>query len=158
EEEWSAWKHEVVGRLREHFRAETRHSDLATSFFGEAASKGLSLVDLLSRRYDIVAANPPYLGSKNMGAVLKRHIQKHFVAAKRDLYAAFILRCLQLSTGGRIAMVTQQAWMFLKQMHRIRSAVFAKYAVELLGHLGPGAFEEISGAHVNVALFVIAGT
>ncbi len=46
--------------------------------------------------------------------------------------------------------------MFLKQMHRIRAVVFAKTTVEVLGHLGPGAFEEISGAHVNVALFVIA--
>jgi hypothetical protein len=39
-------------------------------FFGEAGEKGLSLLDLLSRRYDLVAAIPPYIGSKNIGPVI----------------------------------------------------------------------------------------
>jgi len=149
------WKERTLSRIREHFQAEAAASDLSAVFFGEAGLKGISLVEILSRRYDVVAANPPYLGSQNMGSRLKIYIQKRFVGAKRDLYAAFILRCLQLSSG-RTAMVTQQSWMFLKQMHRIRARVFASHSTEILGHLGPGAFEEISGAHVNVALFVIA--
>jgi hypothetical protein len=157
-ESYEAWKERTLARIRQHFQAEAAASDLSAAFFGEAGAKGVSLVDLLSRRYDVVAANPPYLGSQNMGPLLKRHIQRHFVGAKRDLYAAFILRCLQLCGSGRTAMVTQQSWMFLKQMRRVRAAVFAKHCVEILGHLGPGAFEEISGAHVNVALFVIAAT
>ena len=58
--------------------------------FREAASKGLSLVDLLARRYDVVAANPPYMGSKNMGSVLKHHIERQFSAGKRDLYLVVV--------------------------------------------------------------------
>ena len=34
---------------------------------GSETRAGFRLVDLLSRRYDVVAANPPYMGSKNMG-------------------------------------------------------------------------------------------
>jgi len=157
ESDWAARKHDVIERLRQHFNAEAEETDFAASFFGEAVGRGLSLVDLLARRYDVVATNPPYLGSQNMGGVLKHYIQKRFRTAKRDLYAAFILRCLELSGSGRTAMVTQQAWMFLKQMHRIRATVLKKGTVEVLGHLGPGAFEEISGRHVNVVLFVVAG-
>ena len=37
---------------------------------------GFRLVDLLSRRYDVVAANPPYMGSKNMGPESKSHIRR----------------------------------------------------------------------------------
>ena len=148
---------EVVERLREHFSAEPQETDLATAFFGEAASKGLSLVDLLSRRYDVVAANPPYMGSKNMGPSLKNYVERHFAAGKRDLYAAFILRCLELAAdGGRVAMVTQQSWMFLRSFADLRAlddekrkkapkafgGVLRETSIEELAHLGEHAFHE----------------
>jgi len=169
DEEWWAWKQEVVGRLCEHFKAEARDSDLAVAFFGDAASKGLSLVDVLARRYDVVAANPPYMGSKNMGPTLKKHIERHFSAGKRDLYSAFIVRCAQLATNsGRVAMVTQQSWMFMPAFAGIRGAPDGREAksafagllrastIEALAHLGPRAFDEIGGEIVNSALFVAA--
>lgn len=171
DEEWSAWKHEAVARLRDHFNAEATETDLAAAFFGKAASKGLSLVDLLARRYDVVAANPPYMGSKNMGPVLKKFVERHFAPGKRDLYAAFILRCLELAAdGGRVAMVTQQSWMFLRSFADLRAldeekrqkaprgfgGVLRETMIEALAHLGPRAFAEIGGEVVNTALFVLA--
>ncbi len=171
EEDWAAWKHDVIERLRQHFDGEAEAPDLATMFFGEAATKGLSLVDLLARRYDVVAANPPYLGSKKMGAVLKLHLERHFAAGKRDIYAAFILCCLRLALeGGKVAMVTQQSWMFLRSFADLRalddekrrkaprafSGILRETAIETLGHLGSRAFREISGEVVNTALFVLA--
>ena len=170
-ERYSAWRSGTIGRLRQHFEAEVHDADLSAAFFGEAANKGLSLGDALARRYDAVAANPPYMGSKNMGAVLKRHIERHFVAGKRDLYAAFILRCLELAApGGRVAMVTQQSWMFLRSFADLRAldeekrkkaprtfgGVLRDATIEALAHLGPRAFGEISGEVVNTALFVLA--
>jgi SAM-dependent methyltransferase len=167
DDEWSAWKHEVIGRLRQHFSAEAQEADLAAAFFGEAASKGLSLVDLLATRYDVVAANPPYMGSKNMGPGVKRHIERHFSAGKRDLYAAFILRCLQLAReSGRVAMVTQQAWLFLHTFSELRlptgsdterfSGILGATTIETLDHLGPRAFSEIGGEVVSTVMFVLA--
>ena len=41
------------------------------------------VLDLLSRRYDVVAANPPYMGSKNLGPRLKNHVERNFKAGKR---------------------------------------------------------------------------
>lgn len=173
DEDWSAWKREVVGRLREHFSAEAQGSDLAAAFFGEAASKGLSLVDLLARRYDVVAANPPYMGSKNMGPVLKKFVKRHFAPGKRDLYAAFILRCLQLAgNGGRVSMVTQQSWMFLRSFADLRAldeekrrktprafgGVLRETCIEEIAHLGEHAFHDSAAAGAFVALFVVAKT
>jgi hypothetical protein len=169
DQEWSTWKHELVGRLREHFRADVQDGDLAAAFFGEAATKGLSLVDLLTRRYDVVAANPPYMGSKNMGASAKRYIDRHLEAGKRDLYAAFILRCRELvADGGRTAMVTQQSWMFLNSYTNLRAisaekqrksprtfgGLLRETAIELLAHLGRYAFSEIGNAAVAPAMFI----
>jgi len=170
---YEQWKQDVLARLREHFDAEARDVDLGTAFFGEAAGKGLTLVDLLARRYEVVAANPPYMGSKNMGSILKGFIERHFAAGKRDLYAAFILRCLQLAgDGGRVSMVTQQSWMFLRSFADLRAlddekrkktprafgGLLRETMLEELAHLGPRAFREIGGEVVNSALFVVART
>jgi hypothetical protein len=166
------WRHRIIEKLRDDFKAEAAAEDLSSRFFGEAGEKGLSLLDLLSRRYDAVAANPPYMGSKNMGPILKKHVERYFTAGKRDLYAAFILKCLSLAApkNGRVAMVTQQSWMFLrsfsdlralvedkrKKMPRAFGGILRDSTIEMLAHLGPRAFAEISGEVVNVALFVIA--
>ena len=106
-------------------------------FLGRETAHGFGLLNLLSKKYDLVTANPPYLGSQSMGPHQKKHIQRFWSSAKRDLYAAFILRCLELAEGGRIALVTQQAWMFLKQMHHLRDQILPSSSVEVLGHLGP---------------------
>ena len=116
------WGSRLMARLREHFEAEGQAADLVQAFFGRSASKGLALLDLLAHRYDVVTANPPWMGSKNMGPVVKRYVERHYVPGKRDIYAAFILRCLELARNrGRVAMVTQQTWMFLRLLRRTAS-------------------------------------
>lgn len=168
---YKEWKSGLLTRLGDHFKEEFASADFSSRFFGETAGKGLSLFDFLSRRYDVVATNPPYMGSKNMGPVVKQYVEKHFTAGKRDLYAAFILRCLELvrPETGRVAMVTQQSWMFLRSFtdlrsldeHKLKKArefkgLLRETSIETLAHLGPGAFGEISGEVVNTVLFTLA--
>jgi hypothetical protein len=168
---YEEWKSGLLSRLNDHFQAEFSSADFSSRFFGEAAGKGLSLFDFLSRRYDVVATNPPYMGSKNMGPVVKRYVENHFTSGKRDLYAAFILRCLELAKPetGRVAMVTQQSWMFLRSFADLRAldeeklktatgfkGILRETSIEALAHLGPGAFGEISGEVVNIVLFTLA--
>lgn len=157
-EDYDRWKRDALNRLQVHFEAEAETAEAVQAFFGESAGKGLAFFNVLSRRFDIVAANPPYIGSKSMGPVLKSYIQRRFPSARRDVYLAFILRCNQLGRNGRIGLVTQQAWLFLKQVAKIRVEVLASRALETIGHLGAGAFNEISGAQVNVAMFTAGGT
>ncbi len=168
---YEEWKSGLLARLSAHFKEEFASADFSSRFFGETAGKGLSLFDFLSRRYDVVATNPPYMGSKNMGAVVKRYVETHFTAGKRDLYAAFILRCLELARPetGRVAMVTQQSWMFLRSFADLRAldaeklenasgftGLIREITIETLAHLGPGAFGEISGEVVNIVLFTLS--
>ena len=170
-EDLATWKASVIERLRADFNADLAGADLSAAFFGEAGAKGLSLFDLLDRRYDVVVTNPPYMGSKNAGPVVKDYVGKHFSAGKRDLYGAFILRCRELAReGGRVAMVTQQSWMFNRQyadlralseakrreMPRTFGGVVCETVIETLAHLGPRAFAEISGEVVSIALFVFS--
>jgi hypothetical protein len=172
---YEAWKHDVITRLRQHFFAEAEASDLATAFFGEAARKGLSLVDLVSRRYDVVTANPPYMGSRNMGTVVKGYVERHFAAGKRDLYAAFILRCMELlEPSGIAALVTMNKWLHarayaslrcgrtlsatgVEQGERSKQNVLWDRSISILADLGSRAFDPDNHFHsgVQVALFVV---
>jgi len=170
---YEEWKAGLLERLRVHFREEITSANFSSRFFGEMAEKGLSLFDFLSRRYDVVATNPPYMGSGNMGPVVKRYMGSHFAPGKRDLYAAFILRCLELASPetGRVAMVTQQSWMFLRSFADLRArdeeilkkakgfkGILCETSIETLAHLGEHAFQDSSAAGAFVVLFTLAKT
>ena len=171
DEEWEAWKEGVVERLADHFAEEGEAADLSSAFFSQNAGKGVRLFELLSKRYDVVAANPPYMGSGNMTPTLRKYVELQYPAGKRDLYAAFILRNFQLcKEGNRIAMVTQQSWMFLQSFADLRmvnpekqqkctngyfEGLLKETNFEAIVHLGPRAFEEIGGEVVNIVLFVL---
>lgn len=172
EKEWESWRRGVVERLKEHIAPEAISADLSEFFFSHSAGKGLMLFDLLARRYDVVATNPPYIGFRTMGSALKKYVYRHYAPGKRDLYTAFILRCQELARKkGHIAMVTQHSWMFLSSFAKLRAleeeelrgvgpgvfkGLLRETTLETLAHLGPGAFGEISGEVVNSVLFVLA--
>jgi hypothetical protein len=150
------YKRDLLQALREGIEANQDHDDLGQKLFGEAVARGISLVELLSRRYDIVLTNPPYAGSKNLVGPVKGFVEREYADGKRDLYAAFILRCLDFARpGGYVGMVTQQSWLFLRSFTKLRRRVLEETAVTTLAHLGPRAFEEIGGEVVNVALFTL---
>lgn len=120
--DWDEYRARLLRDLREAFLAEAKTDDLGHRLFGVEGQKGVDFVEALSRRYDVVCTNPPYMGSKNMATVLKDFVGKHYAPGKRDLYAAFILRCRELAAeGGYVAMVTQQSWMFLRSYADLRA-------------------------------------
>lgn len=174
-ESYEVWKDRTLRRLEAHFAAEAVDADLSRRFYGQAAGKALQAFDLLSRRYDVVLANPPYMGSKNMGEVLRPYVETHYAPGKRDLYAAFMLRCRTLcAEGGRFALVVPQPWMFVSSYEQMRYLTAEKLeekakktgadlfpgllkvtSLETLAQLGRHAFEEVDPPS-NVALVVLA--
>ena len=149
------WGDRVLGRLRKHFADEAVSADHTVAFFGRAADRSFALIDLLARRYDVVAANPPYMGSKNMGAVTKSYVDTNYKMGKRDLYACFILRCHSLAAAnGAVAIVTQKGWLTQKHFAGLREEILEQRSLRIVANLGPGAFEEITGENVTVALSV----
>jgi hypothetical protein len=75
--------------------------------------------------------------------------------AKSDLYAAFVQRCTEwLATGGRLGMITQQSFMFISSYEKLRTFLRQRIAIETIPHVGPRAFDEITGEKVNTTLLV----
>jgi hypothetical protein len=155
--DWAKKRAHFITGLRQAFSAAAGESDLGQRLFGEEASRGLDGLQILGRRYDVVVTNPPYAGSKNLDGPLKAFIQQHYAPGKRDLYAAFILRCREFAQDAAVVgMVTQQSWMFLSSYHQLREGVLRETSVALVAQLGAGAFEEVGGGIVNTVAFTLA--
>ena len=117
----------------------------------------LTLIDIaetMTRKYDVVVTNPPYMGSSGMDAKLSDFVKKNYPDSKSDLFAVFIETCGQMAKkNGYQAMITQHAWMFLSSYERLRMKLRGSNIINM-AHLGPRAFEEIGGEVVQTATFV----
>ncbi|MFM7172588.1 MAG: Eco57I restriction-modification methylase domain-containing protein, partial [Caldilinea sp.] len=131
----------LLERVGRSFAREAAAGDVGGQLLGREAGAGVHLLQLLGRRYAVVCTNPPYMGSKNMDALLKRYVEQHYKTGKRDLYAAFILRCLDL--GGHastIAMVTLGTWATQTSFMGLRQAILQHYELLSVVQLGRHAF------------------
>lgn len=109
----------------------------------------------LSRTFDTVIANPPYMGSSNMGPWLAKWTAKHHHDAKRDLCTCFLERGFTLANeAGYSAMVTMQSWMFLGSFEKMRESVLAERSIVSMAHLGTRAFSAIGGEVVSTTATV----
>ncbi len=106
--------------------------------------------DNLARKYDVVVTNPPYMGSKGMGATLGDYVKKNYPDSKADLFAVFIERCGEFTDKNRYtAMITMHSWMFLSSFEKLRTNLVNIKYINSLVHLGTRAFEDIGGEVVQ---------
>ena len=110
----------------------------------------------LAQQYSVVVTNPPYMGSKNMDAVLSKYVKKQYPNSKADLFAVFMEVCLQLTQKDHyMAMINQHSWMFLSSFEKLRKALLAEQTIINMVHLGARAFAETSGEVVQSTMFVL---
>ena len=114
-----------------------------------------SALEVLSRTFDCVVANPPYLGSGHFNSYMSRWTKRKYPDGKSDLCTCFIKRGFTLAKDqGYSSMVTMHGWMFLGSFVKLREAILATKRIVCLAHLGPRAFEQIGGEVVQVAATV----
>lgn len=91
---------------------------------------------LLSKKYDVVCTNPPYMGRNGMNAYLTSYLNKHFEDSKADLFAAFIEQGLKITKqNGFSSMVTMQSWMFLSSYEKLRKKIIKTKSISTLLHM-----------------------
>ncbi|TWW11162.1 class I SAM-dependent DNA methyltransferase [Planctomyces bekefii] len=101
----------------------------------------LRLARLLSRQYDAVVANPPYMGSKYYTPTLKAFINKEYKEAKADLYACFMERNRRFTKpSGFHGMINIPNWMFLSSFEELRKSLFDSQTIDSFVHNGRGVF------------------
>lgn len=133
-----------------------RGNSLAQSYANQVREHFLFKALILSRVYDAVIANPPYMGSKGMNTLVKDFAKKHFPNSKSDLFAMFIERGFAwCKASGLNSMVTMQSWMFLSSYELMREKLLSEHTIVTMAHLGSRAFSEISGEVVQTTAFVL---
>ncbi|MCG7577353.1 MULTISPECIES: BREX-1 system adenine-specific DNA-methyltransferase PglX [unclassified Halomonas] len=118
--------------------------------------KVLRMAEALSPRYAVVVANPPYMGGKGMNGRLGAWAKENYPKSKSDLFAMFIERNLDMAvTGGAVAMITMQSWMFLSSFEALRGRILNQHTILSMAHLGARAFDSIGGEVVSTTAFVL---
>lgn len=91
---------------------------------------------LLSKKYDVVVTNPPYMGNNGMNPNLKDYIKSKFPLTKTDLFAVFLEKGLEMIKDyGFNCMVTMQSWMFLSSFEKFRKKLIETTTISNLLHM-----------------------
>lgn len=121
-----------------------------------AAEQLLPLVkqaEILSKKYDIVATNPPYMNKYS--ARLKDYINQHFVDYKGDLFSVFMFRNFGFcKENGYSGFMTPNVWMFIKSYEELRTYIIGHKSIATLVQMAKGAF--FKEATVDVCAFVLS--
>ncbi len=119
----------------------------------------LEQAEVLTQRYQVVVANPPYMGSGGMNNRLKIFVSDHFPDAKSDLFSCFVERSYTFTLAkGYSSMVTMQSWMFLSSYLEMRERLLRNTTIVTMAHLGPGGFDHASAMVVQTTAFVLKNT
>lgn len=109
--------------------------------------------DLLSRQYDAVVTNPPYMGGKGMSNSLRQFVSEKFEPYKSDLFSCFVVRCTEMcSSRGYLGFLTPYVWMFIQSYEDMRNFIYANKTIETLIQFEYSAFEE---ATVPICTFAL---
>lgn len=127
--------------LRSHLAASANDADM---FFRQASRDFLPIVDqalVLCKGFDAVIANPPYMGEKYYCNTLSKFISQHYRSAAADIYACFMLACLNLcKPSGLVTNINIPGWMMNSTFTDFRQTLFSRSAIISLIHNGRGVF------------------
>lgn len=126
--------------------------------FGHAADDVVHAAGLLAQTYTLVATNPPYLKRISMDSVLQAFVDDNFPDARADIATVFLDRCHRfVGQAGSVAAVAPQNWLMLTTFKPFRAELLRRHRIDAVARLGAGAFRQITGEVVKVALSITSG-
>ncbi|MFY9781635.1 MAG: N-6 DNA methylase [Candidatus Baltobacteraceae bacterium] len=131
-------------------------SEAATDEVAEIAVAAHGMVQaaqLLSRQFDLVVTNVPYLGAARQDAILRAYTKEHYATYAADLATCMLKRCLAFATpNGTVATVSSQSWLFMKPYTKMRAELLRSCSWDFVARLGEHAFSSPQAAGAFVAL------
>lgn len=128
-------------------------ADPAERLFAEDTARGLKLLQMLGRRYDVAVMNPPY-GS--FVPKVKEFVKAAYPLTSNDIYAAFIDRGTQLTEPeGYVGALVSATFVNLTTFEKLRTEILLKRnPLVVMLDLGFGILDD---ATVEAAALVIHG-
>jgi hypothetical protein len=107
--------------------------------------------EALTKRYQVVVANPPYMGSKKMNEDVKSFVKENYEPYKADLFSAFVVRGGSLTQNrGYAGFMTPNVWMYISSHENLRSITLDERTLTTLVELPLTGFD---GATVQICAF-----
>ena len=132
---------------------EIKDLDLLNIASFEQLNLAKTQLEALSRSYDVVVANPPYMGSGNFNPFMSKWTKQQYPDEKGDLCFAFIDRICNMRNPQGVAGITASiSWMFLSSSEASRNKILKECEISSLVQLAPGGFR---GVGVQVFAFTL---
>lgn len=135
---YSDFKRKFFPRIKEAVSQYT--GDRATAFLKGKTLDALTYLEVISQKYAVAVANPPYTDSGDFGPELKDFINKNYKQPYKfntNLYAAFIKRCAELTDDeGYVGMIHPHTFMFIKSYEDVRKYLIDKTHLQTLVDFG----------------------
>ena len=112
----------------------------------------VNVAKILSRKYCVVATNPPYLNKYD--ATLKEYVNSNYKAFSGDLFSVFMVRSFgYCKAGGFSGFMTPNVWMFISSYKQLREFLINEKTIASCVQLAKGSF--FKEATVDICAFVM---
>ena len=158
--QWKAdmfdFKHQMITTLRNQVHQWTGEGSNEYSL--AKANDAITFLDILSTKFDVAVANPPYTDSADFGVELKEFVGTNYskpLKFNSNLYACFIKRCCELAgDDGKVGMINPPTFMYIKTFEDVRKYIVEKTYISLFVEWGYlGLFSQ--SARVDSAIFIL---
>jgi hypothetical protein len=110
------------------------------TFLNTKTQDAITFLQLLTQKYDVAVANPPYTDSADFGPELKKFVEANYKQPYKfntNLYAAFIKRCCEITTDdGYVGMIHPHTFMFIKTFEDVRKYLIEHTHIDLMVDYG----------------------
>lgn len=130
---------------------ESMSDDIFAAKANENVETALSLCKALNRRFDVVVANPPYMGSSSFNPFMSKWMKENYPDVKSDLFAAFIVHIMGIAKDhGEVGIMSPFVWMFIGSYEKLRNKLIDGKTITSLIQLEYSGF---AGATVPICTF-----
>ena len=110
------------------------------TFLNTKTQDAITFLQLLTQKYDVAVANPPYTDGADFGPELKKFVEANYKQPYKfnsNLYAVFIKRCFELTTeNGKIALIHPLTFMYIKTFEDVRRFILEKTHISVFVDYG----------------------
>ena len=133
-------------KFKDHFFAQLqtavaqRTARQGLTFLNTKTQDAITFLQLLTQKYDVAVANPPYTDSSDFGPELKKFIEENYKKPYKfhsNLYATFIKRCFELAEeDGKLALIHPLTFMYIKTFEDVRKFILEEVHINVFVDYG----------------------
>lgn len=163
--QWKAdmfdFNHQMITTLRNQVHQWTGEGSNEYSL--AKANDAITFLDILSTKFDVAVANPPYTDSADFGTELKEFVGANYskpLKFNSNLYACFIKRCCELAgDDGKVGMIHPMTFMYIKTFEDVRKYMLNHTHINLFVEYGPDSTNMFndSGGFASAPSFYVLG-